>query len=126
MSNHLHLICRANEGFKLSDIIRDYKKFTSKYIIKLVNKIPESRRDWLLYRFEYAGKFYNRIKKYKFWQETNHTILLDNNTIIDQRINYVHEDPVRALIVAEPYEYLFSSARDYCGEKGYVNVQTEI
>ena len=46
--------------------------------------------------------------------------------MIDQRINYTHENPVRALLVAEPHEYLFSSARDYSGEKGFVNVETEI
>lgn len=46
--------------------------------------------------------------------------------MIDQRINYTHENPVRALIVSETQDYLFSSARDYAGERGYVDVQTEI
>lgn len=91
----------------------------------LIQEIPESRRDWLLYRFEFAGKFDNWIKKYKFWQETNHAVLLDTNEMIDQRINYIHQNPVRALIVAHPHEYLFSSALDYAGEKGYVDVQYE-
>jgi REP element-mobilizing transposase RayT len=126
MSNHLHLVCQAKEDFKLSDIIRDFKKFTAKSIVKLIGEISESRREWLLYRFEYAGKYDNRIKKYKFWQETNHAILLDNKDMIDKRINYTHENPVRALIVWETHEYLFSSARDYADEKGYVNVHTEI
>jgi hypothetical protein len=53
-------------------------------------------------------------------------VLLDNNEMINQRINYTHENPVRALIVAEPHEYLFSSAGDYGGEKGYVKQQIEI
>ena len=61
----------------------------------------------MLYRFEFAGKFDNQIKKYKFWQDTNHAILLHTNEMIDQRINYTHENPVRALIVAKPHEYLF-------------------
>lgn len=126
MPNHLHLVCKAKESYRISDIIRDFKKFTSKSILKLIQEIPESRREWLLYRFEFAGKFDNRISKYKFWQETNHAVLLDNNLMLEQRINYTHENPVRALIVGEPFEYLFSSARDYSGEKGYVDVQTEI
>ena len=126
MSNHLHLVCQAKEGFSISNIIRDFKKFTSKAIVKLIQEIPESRRDWLLYRFEYAGKYDNRIKKYKFWQETNHAVLLDNSEMIDQRISYIHENPVRALIVARAHEYLFSSAGDYASEKGYVDVQLEI
>ena len=87
MSNHLHLVCCAEEGFEISNIIRDFKKFTSKEIVKTIQEISESRRDWLLYRFEFAGKYDNRIKKYKFWQETNHAVLLDTNEKIDQRIN---------------------------------------
>ena len=126
MSNHLHLVCQANENFRISDIIRDFKKFTAKGILKKIETEPESRKEWMLYRFEFAGKFDNRINKYKFWQETNHAILLDNNLMLEQRINYTHENPVRALIVAEPHEYLFSSARDYAGERGYVNVQVEL
>jgi len=126
MSNHLHLVCSAREGFRISDIIRDFKKFTSKTIVKLLQQIPESRRDWLLNQFEFAGKFDNRIKKYKFWQETNHAVLLDTNEKIDQRINYIHENPVRALIVAHPHEYIFSSAVDYAGEKGMVEIQMDV
>ncbi len=126
MSNHIHLVCKANEGFRISDIIRDFKKFTAKAIIKLICEIPESKKEWLLYRFEFAGKFDNRITKYKFWQDTNHAVLLENTEMIEQRINYIHENPVRALIVAEPHEYLFCSARDFAGEKGYVNVQPDI
>jgi putative transposase len=126
MSNHMHLVCRAEEGFRISDIIRDFKKFTSKSIVKLIQEIPESRREWLLYRFEFAGKFDNRIKNYKFWQETNHAVLLDTAERIDQRINYIHENPVRVLIVAHQHEYLFSSAVDYSGEQGLVEVQLEV
>jgi len=122
MSNHLHMVCRAEEEYKISDIIRDFKKFSAKAIIREIEKISESRRDWLLYKFEYAGKFDNRIKKYKFWQETNHAILLDDNQKIEQRINYTHQNPVRALIVSESHDYMFSSARDYTGENGYVKV----
>jgi len=126
MSNHLHLVCSAREGFRISDIIRDFKNFTSKTIVKLLQQIPESRRDWLLNQFEFAGKFDNRIKKYKFWQETNHAVLMDTNEKIDQRINYIHENPVRALIVAHPHEYIFSSAVDYAGEKGMVEIQMDV
>lgn len=126
MSNHLHLVCRAEEGFGISNIIRDFKKFTSKEIVKTIQEISESRRDWLLYRFEFAGKYDNRIKKYKFWQETNHAVLLDTNEKIDQRINYTHENPVRAMIVSNAVDFLFSSARDYAGEEGYVEVQIEV
>lgn len=126
MSNHLHLVCRAEEGSNISEIVRDFKKFTSKAIVKKVNEIPESRRDWLLHHFELAGRFDTRIQHYKFWQETNHAVLLDTAEKIDQRINYTHENPVKELIVTYPHEYLFSSAVDYSGEKGLVKVQCDV
>jgi len=126
MTNHLHLIARAKDGYRLCDIIRDFKKFTAKKIIDKIKEEPESRREWLLYRFSFAGKFDNRIKNYKVWQDTSHPVVLENNDIIDQKINYIHDNPVRALIVQNPQDYLFSSASDYAGIKGMVNIETEI
>jgi len=69
MSNHLHLIVQAEHG-KLSDIVRDFKKFTSKAIIKAieVNK-EESRRNWMLWIFKKAGESNNRNEYYQFWQQ---------------------------------------------------------
>jgi len=126
MSNHLHLVCRATEKYRISDIIRDFKKFTAKAILEIVETESESRRDWMLYRFEFVGKYDNRISKYRFWQDTNHAILLDRNELIDQKINYIHENPVRAMIVERPEEYIYSSARDYSGEKGIIAIQLAI
>lgn len=126
MSNHLHLVCKANENSRISDIIRDFKKYTAKTIIEIIKTEPESRRDWMLYRFEFAGKFDNRISKYRFWQDTNHAIQLDSNELIDEKINYTHDNPVRAMIVGQQEDYLYSSARDYSGEKGLVNVQVVV
>jgi putative transposase len=126
MTNHLHLVARADEGYRLSDIIRDFKKFTAKKIIEVIKEEPESRREWILYRFSFAGKFDNRIKNYKVWQDTSHPIVLDKNELITQKINYIHENPVRAMIVIHPENYLFSSAGDYAGTKGMVNIESEL
>ncbi|MBL7971800.1 MAG: transposase [Prolixibacteraceae bacterium] len=106
MSNHLHLVCRATT------------------ILDKMKTEPESRRDWMLYRFEFAGKFDHRISKYRFWEDTNHAIQLDSTSLIEQKMNYTHDNRVRAMIVGRQEDYLYSSARDYAGEKGLVNVQT--
>ena len=66
MTHHLHLIAEAKEGYKLSHTIRDFKKFTATSVLKAIEDEPESRKDWMLYRFEYAGKFMKRIEKYHF------------------------------------------------------------
>ena len=122
MCNHLHVVAQAKEGYKLSDIIRDFKKFTAKKIIEQIITGPESRKDWILDKFEFAGRKLKRIKKYKFWKDDNHAIELTDNHIIDQKINYIHENPVRAMIVSEAEHYLFSSAIDHSGSKGYVTI----
>jgi hypothetical protein len=50
----LHLFCKATNGFILSDVIRDFKKFTSKKIIETIIQQPESRREWMLNYFKEA------------------------------------------------------------------------
>jgi hypothetical protein len=78
----------------------------------------------MLYRFEFAGKFMQRIEKYHFWQDGNHAIHLDPHKpgMLKKRLNYTHENPVRAGIVDNAEDYVYSSARDYCGRKGLVKV----
>jgi len=117
------LVCRATENFRISDTIRDFKKFTAKTILEMIETETESRRDWMLHRFEFAGKFDKRVSKYRFWQDTNHAIQLDSNEMIDQKINYTHNNPVRAMIVMKPEDYFYCSACDYSGDKGLVNEQ---
>lgn len=123
MTNHLHLIARAKSGYELSSIIRDFKKFTARNIIEEIKNISESRRVWMLKKFAFAGKRLKRIPGYKFWKDDNHAILLDNNEMIDQKLEYIHNNPVAAMIVNSPEQYVFSSARDYYGEKGLIKVE---
>jgi REP element-mobilizing transposase RayT len=53
MTNHVHLIARAEEGHLLSDILRDFKKFTSKAVLKaIMENQRESRKEWLIKQFE--------------------------------------------------------------------------
>lgn len=115
MTNHIHLVCSIDEPSKMSDFLRDYKKHTAKEILAEIELSIESRKDWMLYRFEYAGKFDNRIMNYRFWQDTSHPIELNTTELIEQRINYIHQNPIRTGIVANAEDYLYSSARNYAG-----------
>lgn len=118
----MHLIIQAREGYRLSDIIRDFKKFTAKAVLKRIATEPESRREWMLNQFEYAGKKLKRISRYKFWKDDNHAIELETH-MMDARLDYIHNNPVETMIVSEPEHYLFSSAIDYSGQKGLVAVE---
>ena len=122
MTNHIHWIAGAKEGFVLYDIIRDFKKFTAVQILKAIQNEPESRRDWLLHRFEFAAKFRNDITNFKFWQDGNEPKDCRTREFTLQKLNYIHQNPVRAGIVYEAEKYVYSSAINYTGEKGLIDV----
>jgi len=113
MPSHLHLIASAKEGFSLSDVMRDSKKHTSKKIVAAIHDIQESRKRWMLDRFEFAGRYNPKIEFFKFWQDGNHPVLLDSPEKLRQRLDYVHENPVSAGLVYESHHYVYSSAIDY-------------
>jgi putative transposase len=124
MSNHLHLILSVDENKSLSDILRDFKKFTSSSIVKAIeNNHQESRRNWMLWIFKKAGEENKRNKDHQFWQQDNHPIELSTNEMIDQRLNYLHENPVKSGAVRNAEEYIYSSALDYyTTENGLIEI----
>lgn len=93
MSNHLHLIAGAENEESLSDILRDFKKFTSKAIIDAIKVVPESRRDWMLNIFWYAGKNNKKIKNYKVWQDGNDAKEIHMTEFLEEKMEYIHNNP---------------------------------
>lgn len=113
MSNHVHLIIGTEKG-NLSNIIRDMKRHTSKQLLKAISENPqESRREWMLWLFERAGKHNSNNENYQFWQQNNHPIELSTEEMFEQRIDYLHHNPVESGAVTNPQDYLYSSAIDY-------------
>ena len=70
----------------------------------------ESRRDWMIKAFERAGKYNPLNEGHQFWQNGNYPVSLYSPAVIDQKIDYVHENPVRAGFVGSSHEYWYSSA----------------
>jgi len=122
MTNHIHMVCTTEPPFKMSGFARDFKKFTAKAVLHNIQTLPESRRDWMLYRFEFAGKYDRRIKKYRFWQDKSHPVELTTAEMIERRINYIHENPVKTGVVADAEDYLYSSARNYAGLSSVIDI----
>ncbi|QCK17088.1 REP-associated tyrosine transposase [Mangrovivirga cuniculi] len=122
MSNHIHIIASVTTPYKFSDFLRDFKKFTSKEIIKEIDRINESRREWLLDRFNFQARKTQRAKKYKVWKDSNHCIEIDSTIDIWEKIHYIHENPLRNGLVDVPEDYRYSSARDYTKSKGLLDV----
>ena len=122
MTNHVHIIASAKEGFQLSDIIRDCKKFTAKRIWASIDKDPESRQEWLQYMFKYFAVHNKTGQEFQIWTHNNHPIALWSKDVIAQKIDYIHHNPVRAGWVAYPEHYLYSSAINYREGTGLIEI----
>jgi putative transposase len=121
MPSHLHMIISSDKN-ELSGIMRDFKKYTSKRIVSDMNDLNESRKEWLLRAFSNAGKNLNRIQDFKVWQDGNQPKGIETNQFLEQKLDYIHNNPVESEIVESPEHYLFSSARDYSEIKGLIEV----
>jgi len=122
MPSHLHMIV-SSKGDGLSAIMRDFKKHSSKEIIKTIERINESRKGWMLDLFADVAKHLKRTTNYKVWQDGNHPEILTSAKFTKQKLDYIHENPVADEIVDEPEEYRYSSARDYYSKKkGYLEL----
>lgn len=99
------------EGGLLSDLLRDLKAFTAKQLLHLIANHPgESRREWMLplFRQQAMGKAQN--KEYSFWRKDSHPIEIWSGPVLEQKIRYIHQNPVEARMVSEAQHYLLSSA----------------
>lgn len=123
MTNHLHLIAGVKDGIFVGDVLRDFKKFTSKKIINVIQENQqESREGWLLDRFKFRAANDKKIKEFKFWQEDNHTEPINTYDFFKQKLEYIHQNPVKQEYVVRPEDYLYSSARNYSGLNGLLDV----
>lgn len=115
MDSHIHLIASALESSNgLSGIIRDFKRATSKEILKWIKDNPrESRCDWLQMVFKYYGKYNDNNDTYQIWKQDNHPEQCIHPLFTLQKLNYIHYNPVVADIVDDPCDYKYSSARNY-------------
>jgi REP element-mobilizing transposase RayT len=122
MSNHVHMIVQSNDG-KLSDLIRDFKKFTAKTILDKIQTEPESRREWMLERFAKATESHSRNKNFQFWQYGNHPEEIYSEKFMWSKLDYIHLNPVRAGIVSKASDYIYSSASNYVNDSGLLPIE---
>jgi hypothetical protein len=115
--------CRYKNGIAIGDVLRDFKKFTSKKIINAIQENQqESRKEWLLNRFHFRAANDKKIKEFKFWQEDNHIEQINTYDFFKQKLEYIHLNPVKQEFVVRPEDYFYSSARNYSGLNGLLNV----
>ena len=121
MSSHIHMIARAKNG-DLSNVIRDFKKFTSSALIKEFESGRESRKEWLLEIFRKGGAKQSKKSNHQLWQYNNHAEEVYSPKFTLSKIMYIHMNPVEAGLVSRAEDYIYSSAIDYAGGVGPVKV----
>ena len=113
MPSHVHFIFRSSNEQPM-ELLRDLKRHTSKKILEAIENNPqESRKEWLLWMFERAGKKQRNVKQRQFWQQHNKPIELWSEKVIQQKIDYIHNNPVETGFVTDPINWKYSSARNY-------------
>ncbi|HKK44327.1 MAG TPA: transposase [Balneolaceae bacterium] len=113
MTNHLHLVLLAQQG-ELGNILRDFKTYTSKKLFEMIKTNPrESRKDWMLNIFMQRGTENNLNRKHQFWQNGNYPVAVYSENVIQQKIDYIHQNPVRSGFVNSPEKYHYSSANPF-------------
>ncbi|TDM00462.1 MAG: transposase [Flavobacteriaceae bacterium] len=113
MPSHIHLIFRSQREDP-SGLIRDFKGFTSREITKIIQENPqESRREWILWMFERAAKKNSNVKHKQFWQQNNKPIEIWSTKVFEQKLEYIHQNPVESGFVTDAVDWKYSSARNY-------------
>ncbi len=123
MPNHMHMIVQATGDNTISEILRDLKKFTSRAITKKLEDEKQEGYIEILNRFRAAGEPLKRIKNYKVWQDGNRAELLYSNKFFMQKLHYIHNNPVKAGLCTNPWDYPFSSATNYSETESLLDVE---
>ena len=119
MENHLHLILSVPGIGKL---IKEFKSFTARKIIDLYEERKSMGNLWKLKRAKLPHK---TRSTFQVWQEGSHPEQIDNDEMLAQKIEYIHHNPVKRGYVDEPEDWRYSSARDYDGKKGILEIDLE-
>ena len=114
MPSHFHAIISRGGKSGFSELMNVFKRTTSQKIIEQIHSMKkESRKEWLLRAFGGEAKRLKRIKHYKVWQDGNHPKELDRPSILEQKFDYINNNPVEAGCVTQPEDWVYSSAADY-------------
>ncbi len=119
LENHAHLILQSDNLSK--DIMR-FKAHTAKQILQYLS---ENNIKQILEQLEFYKKAHKNDRQYQFWQEDCHPELIQNEAMMRQKIDYIHHNPVKRGYVAEAEHWRYSSAKNYLGGEGILEVSND-
>ncbi len=116
LENHLHLIAQSKQ---LDVDIARFKSFTAQ---KIIRYLAANEVTLILEQLKFYKKAHKIDQGYQFWQEGVHAQLVQNEVMMRQKIDYIHHNPVERGYVALPEHWRYSSAANYQGGKGLLEV----
>ena len=119
MENHLHWIASADDLPKLA---HSFKTYTAG---RIINLLKEKRRHSLLDELAFHKKAHKRDRRYQLWQEGSHPAMIADAAMMRQRLDYLHNNPLRRGYVDEQQCWRYSSARDYLTEPGLIEIDRD-
>ena len=122
MPSHVHLIFK-DKNKEPEILLGHIKRYSSKKIQEsIINNPQESRKEWLIWMMERAADKTTNVKKRMLWQHHNKPIELWSQDVVQQKLAYIHNNPVVSGFVLEAEHWKYSSAIDYCGRKGNIDI----
>jgi putative transposase len=117
MENHLHLIASAED---LAKQIGHFKSFTARAMVDWLQE--HNSKSYWLERFATAKLAHKTGQRYQIWQEGSHPQVITSEDMLRQKVNYIHNNPVKRGYVDDPAHWRYSSYRNYMGEAGLLPV----
>ncbi len=116
LENHLHLVVQSEQ---LDRDIARFKSYTAK---QLIAYLSENKVSQILEQLAFYKKVHKKDNAYQFWQEGCHPEWIQNNEMMQQKVDYIHQNPVKRGYVDLPEHWRYSSARNYLGQLGMIEV----
>lgn len=119
LENHLHLVAEADD---LGKEMGDFKSFTARRVIDFLHDRHANR---VLDQLNFHKLRHKEDRDYQLWQEGSHPQLIQGLEMMRQKVEYIHHNPVKRGYVDDPVHWRYSSARNYAGLPGLIEVQTQ-
>ncbi len=119
LENHLHLIASAPE---LGNAMKSFKMHTATQIIALLERHSVAL---LLGQLRALKLRHKTRSEYQVWQEGSHPQQVSSSEMMLQKLEYMHNNPVKRGYVDDPVHWRYSSARNYAGQAGLIEVVTD-
>ncbi len=116
MENHLHLIASA---LNMSKEMGDFKSYTAR---RIIDHYREQGAEHILAQLALHKQPYKPDRHYQLWQEGSHPQLIQGMAMMQQKVTYIHYNPVKRGWVDDPAHWRYSSARNYAGMEGLLAV----